>query len=402
MLNLNKDTGTVLWSVPIIGTAPGENQGRAIAADPTNDAVIAVGVTQNNRSSFDITVAHFMKGQEDWRQVITGPGKRVGRDDAVLAIAVDPRRGSFALAGYTQNTGTGVSGTQHEFTVVKARQDGTVAWKYDFSDPAPHSGDRALATAVDATGDVFAAGRTCYFESTSCFTVVRIGPRGQEVWRTIIRGTVAGRDEARAIIQDPLDGNIIAAGQVQTPAGVGFAVFKLDANSGAILWSPAVGGPLGTAYALTLTSRGTVAVGGQAQGGFAVLEFDTRSGTLVSSGILGAGEARSVAFDDDDGTVVAGGTTRSPPASEMSVAKFDWNGTMVWSANVGKRSSTSAGAAVAIDPVTGSVGVGGALEDPQGRALFAVALLRRDGTEQWLAAIPGWVVQLVSGLVAVN
>jgi hypothetical protein len=46
----NKDTGAVLWDVPIIGTAPFTNTGNAVASDPGRGAVIAVGVTQNDRT----------------------------------------------------------------------------------------------------------------------------------------------------------------------------------------------------------------------------------------------------------------------------------------------------------------------------------------------------------------
>jgi uncharacterized delta-60 repeat protein len=384
----NKDMGTVLWNVPIIGTAPFTNAGNAVVSAPSRGAVIAVGVTQNDRTSFDMTVSSSTEGHEDWRQVISGHGKRVDRDDAVLAMAVDPQRNSVALAGFAQNTGTGLLGTPHEFRVVKIRNSGTIAWKYDLNDPFPHLNNAALALAVDVSGDFFAAGRTCSTSPVSCFAVVRIGKNGKEVWRTIIPGLIPGRDEARAIMRDPQDGNVIVAGRVQMPTGTAFAVFKLDANTGMVLWpASAADFPLGTANALALTSRNTVAVAGVVDGSFAVLVFDTSTGTMVSRGILpGSGEARSVAFDDIEGTVVAGGQARSGPfGSFMAVAKFDGNGAVMWSENFGTENFGNAAVAVAVHQETGAIAVGGTLA-----GVFTVMLLRPDGEEQWRSDdIPG-------------
>jgi hypothetical protein len=312
VIALDIATGNVLWNVPIVGTEPFTNAGEAVVSDIKTGAAIAVGVTQNDRTSFDMTITSITEGHETWRQIISGRGKRVDRFDAALAIAIDPQRSSVALAGYAQNTGSGLEGTPQEFRVVKIRKNGIVAWRYDFNDSLPHIQNAALAAVVDPGGDFFAAGRTCS-TSTSCFTVVRVGRNGKEIWRNILPGLAPGRDEARAIIRDPEDGNLIVAGNVQTAGGTAFAVFKLDANTGAVLWPESLASlPLGRANALAVTSRGTVAVAGSVQGSFAVLEFDTRTGTILSSGILaGAGEARSVAFDDHAGTVVAAGSSVS-------------------------------------------------------------------------------------------
>ncbi len=125
---------------------------------PQTDAAIAVGVTQNDRSSFDMTVASITAGHEDWRQVITGRGKRVDRDDAVLAMSIDPRRKTVGLAGYAQITAAGLLGTPHEFRVVKIGHNGIIAWKYDLDDQSLHLDNAALALTVDMSGDFFAAG----------------------------------------------------------------------------------------------------------------------------------------------------------------------------------------------------------------------------------------------------
>jgi outer membrane protein assembly factor BamB len=223
--------------------------------------------------------------------------------------------------------------------------------------------------------------------------VARVGKHGKEVWRTIVPGLVFGLGEARAILRDSEDGNLIVAGTLRGPAGLTFAVFKLDANTGTVLWPESVANfPLGVANALTLTSRNTVAVGGMVEGRFALLEFDTSTGTVVSRGSLrDFGEARSVVFDTREGTVIAGGSMRSQAdSSGMTVAKFDANGTALWAESFGSDTSgLSSAAAVAVHQESGAIAVGGRL-GPSPVVVFTAMLLASDGKEQWRSAdIPG-------------
>jgi hypothetical protein len=375
---LAKDTGTVLWKLPVVGTAPLQNEGHAIAVDSATGFAVAVGVTQNERTSFDMTAIGILNGTESWRRTVTGLQTRVDREDAALALAVDPVRNAIAVAGFAQNSGAGLLGTPHEFRVVKLRKNGAIAWKYDFHDALPHFNNAALAIAVDPTGDFFAAGRTCSTSSTSCFTVVRVSRQGKELWRTVLPGS----GEADALVLDPQDRNVIVAGTLTSAKGTAFAVVKLDANTGRTLWPASIeDSPLGSANALVLTTRGTVAVAGAVEGRFAVLEYSTGTGAIVARGALLNGQALSVGFDSRDGSVVAVGQRPSSTllGSQLTVAKFDGAGTAIWSRDFGDSNSTSIGVSVAVNQNTGSIAVGGTLN----RGTSTALLLESDGRERW-------------------
>jgi hypothetical protein len=378
---LAKDTGTVLWKLPVVGTTPLQNEGHAIAVDAATGFAVAVGVTQNERTSFDMTAIGILNGAESWRRTVTGLQTRVDRDDAALALAVDPARNAIALAGFAQNSGTGLLGTPHEFRVVKLRKNGAIAWKYDFHDALPHFNNAALAIAVDPTGDFFAAGRTCSTSSTSCFTVVRVSAQGKELWRTVLPGS----GEADALVLDPQDGNVIVAGKLtstKSTGGTAFTVVKLDANTGRTLWPASdEDSPLGSANALVLTTRGTVAVAGAVDGRFAVLEYSTGTGAIVARGALLNGQALSVAFDSREGSVVAVGQRPSSTllGSQLTVAKFDSAGTAIWSRDFGDSNSTSIGVSVAVNQNIGTIAVGGTLN----RGTSTTLLLESDGRERW-------------------
>jgi hypothetical protein len=251
-------------------------------------------------------------------------------------------------------------------------------WKYDFHDALPHFNNAATAIAVDPTGDFFAAGRTCSTSSTSCFTVVRVSAQGKELWRTVLPGS----GEADALVQDPQDGNLIVAGTLTSSKGIAFTVVKLDANTGRTLWPASVeDSPLGSANALVLTTRGTVAVAGAVEGKFAVLEYSTGTGVIVARAALLNGQALSVAFDGRDGSVVAAGQRPSSTllGSLLTVAKFDGAGTAIWLKDFGDSDSTSIGVAVAVNQSTESIAVGGTLN----RGTSTTLLLEPDGRERW-------------------
>ena len=184
---------------------------------------------------------------------------------------------------------------------------------------------------------------------------------------------------------DPQDGNVIVAGKLTSPKSIGgtaFTVVKLDANTGRTLWPASVeDSPLGSANALVLTTRGTVAVAGAVDGRFAVLEYSTGTGVILARGALLNGQALSVAFDSRDGSVVAVGQRPSSTllGSQLAVAKFDGAGTAIWSRDFGDSNSTSIGASVAVNQNTGSIAVGGTLN----RGTSTTLLLESDGRERW-------------------
>jgi len=359
---LDRDSGGVLWNLPIAGTTSLANQGYAIASDPIANVIVAAGVTQNERTSSDTTVTHITDGHEDWRQVITGRGKRYDRRDGALALAIHPRNGTLVMAGYTENSGGSVLGSPSDFSLVKIRTNGTKAWKYDYADQQPHTANHALAVAVSTTGDVFAGGRTCLNGPPSCFTVVRVDQRGHEVWRSSI---VTDIGRASFVALDPQDGNVIAAGVLPGT----LSVVKLDAASGAVLWTSSLNGSFGAASAATLTNRGTVAV---ARGG-TIREFDTTNGILVSSATVPF-SVNAMAFDAREGAIVVGGRQQPDPfQSSMAVAKIDAAGIVLWSFVV-PASGPGGVSSIAVHGTTGTIAVAG---------LPAVLALDANGTELW-------------------
>jgi outer membrane protein assembly factor BamB len=380
LLAFEKTTGGVLWKAPILGSLPLVHGGSAVVGVPGTNAVIAVGTIQNERTSSDITIARVTGGHEDWRALITGPGKRIDRDDNVLAMAVSSQQDAIALAGVSEKTCCTVEGDVREFRVAKVRKNGKTAWKFDFADPAPYQDNAALAVAFGADGEIYAAGRTCALGTTSCFTVVRLTKQGDEVWRAVIPGAAGRRGEARALVVDDADHAVIAAGVEPIAAGNLLAVYKLDADTGAIRWSY-LSDVFGAANAMTMTARGTVAIAAQLFGRFAVLELDRQTGVSTSLVDLGGGEGQSIVYDTSRDQLVAGGIHFAGGGLSFSAAaKLDRDGTPLWSFDAQRANNGASTAAVAINPSDGAVGlVGWGFDAQSHRVMFDAMLLSASG-----------------------
>jgi outer membrane protein assembly factor BamB len=97
--------------------------------------------------------------------------------------------------------------------------------------------DRATAVAMDAAGNVVAAGVLA-----SSFAVVKFdGESGAELWRQAISGTGSGTNGARAVAVDGA-GDIVAAGSLTNATLTDFAVIKFAGANGAERWRRTING----------------------------------------------------------------------------------------------------------------------------------------------------------------
>ncbi len=251
-----------------------------------------------------------------------------------VAVAIDAF-GNVLAGGRVIN-----EGMREDFTVVKVTGDtGAVVWRREINGDL-NDIDKVHAIAVDAAGDVVAAGLTRRqliqgIVPDSDFTIVKFaGASGDTLWRQDINGT----DDfplasAEAVVVD-LSGDVIAAGTTwnhhenMSPGSAGvsdFTVVKLGGATGDVLWRRDINGthrvPADSARAVAVDTAGDVVATGTVRrvgtdSDFTVIKFSGVDGTelwqYAASGtrqVAGAGadEARLVRFDAS-GDVVAAGT----------------------------------------------------------------------------------------------
>lgn len=332
-------SGTELWRKEISGTAGGDNFAYKVAVDGAGN-VVAAGVTENSGTDGDFTVVKFngLTGSELWRRVINGPGNR---RDSANALAVDGM-GNVVAGGYTQNVATFGERmfTHADLTVVKFDGvSGAELWRTITG--VLHDWDSADALAVDAAGNVIAAGYTdglCWYwdECNSLFTVIKLnGTNGAELWRQQISGTrvLSVYDWANSVTVNAM-GDVVAAGSTYNEGTFSdFTVIKFNGGSGAELWRQVilgVGDDIANAVAVDAAGD-VVAAGGSIVGDpsdyFTVIKFDGASGQELWRQVLngnGYNAAHAIAVDPA-GNVVAAGSI----GSDFTVVKLPAAGTLL-------------------------------------------------------------------------
>jgi hypothetical protein len=131
-----------------------------------------------------------------------------GAYDRAGAIAVDGAGNSY-LAGAVDEGGGGSS-----FAVVKLGPDGAVRWSARYDGSRGGVGGQANAVAVDAVGNVYAAGFVhdgVIFHQNYDYLVVKFGADGTQRWAQRYDGPGVNSDFAEQVVVDAA-GNVYATG----------------------------------------------------------------------------------------------------------------------------------------------------------------------------------------------
>lgn len=316
VIKFDASTGKELWRRIITSTTNGGDAAAAVAVDSFGN-VVAAGYIWNEGTFSDFTVIKFdgVTGAELWRQVITGTAFR--SYDSASAVAVDAA-GNVVAVGLTGN-----EGTANDFTVTKLNgATGAELWRQVINGSAS-SWDSATELAIDPAGNVMAAGYTVNKGTDSDFTVIKFnGATGAELWRQVINGSASSNDRATGAVAIDAAGNIIAAGSIwNTGTGEDLTVIKLDNTTGTELWRRVINGVANgsdTASAVAIDSAGNVvAAGGTQNNGtssdFTVVKLDGLTGQglwhrVTSNTIANSWDWANAVAVDVVGNVVAAGS----------------------------------------------------------------------------------------------
>jgi hypothetical protein len=143
---------------------------------------------------------------------------------------------------------------------------------------------------------------------------------GVEAWQAVINSTENGQDQANTVAVDAR-GDVIAAGSLNITRGSSeFTVVKLDGGTGAERWRQVLSS--GHACAVTVDGAGDVLAAGWLAEGFAILKFDGGTGAERWRQVLGSGGSCAVTVDGA-GDVLAAGNINSPSSGpEFIVLKL--------------------------------------------------------------------------------
>jgi hypothetical protein len=285
-------TGSVLWSASSNGSiTEASDEAYAVAVAPNDDALVT-GFYQDGLFSRNGRVIRYgsSSGTVAWTRNVAGTNTLLA--DYGHGILATPS-GDAWVAVSTQDTGTGAN-----IRLLRlAGADGTVTW--DTRDvpvvvAGTHGGKDSVA--IDAVGHVV-AGTTIYLSGgRSAARIVKMnGGTGSESWRRDWQLSPAESATFQRVRAD-------AAGDVYVSAttGSGYAVVKLAAANGAVLWTYTMSSlslhmdvlPSGGALVVIPEPTGADGIGQR------LLFLDPATGSPASKGLLSThAEDRLTALD---------------------------------------------------------------------------------------------------------
>lgn len=244
-------SGGQLWSARYSGSG-GTNFANAIAVDG-NGNVFVTGGTAPLGGKFDYaTIGYSSSGAQMWARSYNGPG-----DDTDIArgIAVDGD-GNVFVTGYSTNAGSG-----YDYTTVKYAGDGTPLWINRYNGTG-NGDDYAVALAVDRNGNVFVTGYSVGSGTFFDYATVAYSGAGTPLWTNRYAGPSGINNRAVAVAVDS-SGNVFVTGYSSAFNYVTVAY----SGAGVALWTNSYSTrqfPNLQATALAVDPRGNVIVTGYA------------------------------------------------------------------------------------------------------------------------------------------
>jgi hypothetical protein len=188
-------SGSQLWVARYSGTGSGDDAATGLVVDSSGN-VIVTGYSLSASTGYDYaTIKYDTLGNELW---VATYDNQNGTDKAA-AIALDPV-GNVYVTGASDTVGTN---TNSDYATIMYNSNGTQVWVARYDGPA-HSGDSAVAIALDSSGNVHVTGTTdgAYGLSSSDYATLRYSPAGILTRELRYNGPSSGNDFARAMVVD--------------------------------------------------------------------------------------------------------------------------------------------------------------------------------------------------------
>jgi uncharacterized delta-60 repeat protein len=191
-----------------------------IAVDSAGD-VYVTGGSEGLSTDYDFaTIKYNSAGIEQWVIRYNGASNSIDYANSIVA----DNSGNVYVTG----TSTG-SGTSYDFMTIKYNSAGVEQWVQRYNGPA-NSSDAGYAITVDASGNVYATGRSYGIGTRRDYVTIKYNNQGIEQWIARYNGTGNSDDMAYAIAVDN-SGNAYVTGESQgSGTSADYVTIKYSAN----------------------------------------------------------------------------------------------------------------------------------------------------------------------------
>ena len=385
--------GNELWATRYNGPGNSDDNPAATVVDASGNIYIA-GYSNGTGTDLDYaTVKYDSSGNQLWVARYNGPGNA---DDRATGVAVDDS-GNVCVTGYSVGLGTG-----YDYATIEYDSYGNQQWVARYDGLGGGLDDRAVAIAVDNSGNFCVTGYSGGAATDlKDYVTVKYDCNGNEIWVARYNSPQNGYDSAAAIAVDSA-GDVYVTG-TSAMIWLDYATVKYDGRNGNQLWVARYNGPASaddTAVAIAVDRSSDVCVTGYSVGAgtgydYATLKYDGSNGNqLWVARYNGPGNGfdvpAAVAVDGAGNVYVTGDSAGPGTGYDYATLKYDGsNGNQFWVARYnGPGNFHDVGKAIAVDSagnayVTGySVGLGTGVD-------YATVEYDRNGSELWVARYNG-------------
>ncbi len=277
----------------------------------------------------------------------------------------------------------------------------TQAWAVRYDGPA-NANDYAIATAMDAAGNVVVTGYSYNASGNAdCYTAKYALADGELLWERRYNGPANSNDVANSVALDP-SGNAIIAGYSMNANNADFYTAKYAAADGALLWEKRTNGP-GNSYdsasSVGADAGGNILVTGQSYNASGYSDFYTAkyaaaNGALLwekrySGPVAGNNVANGIAVDAAGNATVAGSSFNGAHYDAYTARYAAADGALAWESRYdGPANSYDVAASIVLD-ATGNAFITGQSFNATNADFFTAKYAAADGAPVWVKRYNG-------------
>jgi len=207
--------GDTLWVRIYNGPGPYSTDKARDLVVGDNGNVYVTGYGDGAGTDYDyVTIKYAPNGDSLWLRRYSEPGYS---SDYALALAVDDNENVY-VTGYSWN------GTSNDYTTIKYAPSGDMLWLRRYNGPGDGS-DGAAALAVDNSGNVYVTGNSYDSANGSDYATIKYSPNGETLAVVRYSGPGSNYDRAIALAVDD-SGNVYVTGNSWNGNSYDYATIK--------------------------------------------------------------------------------------------------------------------------------------------------------------------------------
>lgn len=318
--------GTQQWALTNGNGGTNYDEARDIVVDNAGDIIVVGGIQTSTTNTDYRTIKYTSAGAVSWTQDFSSTGSNL---DMALAVTVDAANSVF-VTGHSFNTGQDLN-----IRTIKYNSAGTVQWNTQVNYSIINSLDTPTSIVVDGSGNTYVTGRT-YNGATTEDDIVTIKYNNAGTITASIQenGTANSIDKANKIKLDAT-GNVFVAGKLKN-SGTAEDFYVVKYNSSLVAqWEYVYNGQGGNydeAYDMSFDAGGEIYATGYSylsatNNDFLTVRLKLTDGsqswlTRFNGTANNSDQARSMAVDAIGNIYVTGESKGSGTGSDYSTIKY--------------------------------------------------------------------------------